>query len=626
MKRMRGGRRKAVRSFFEGLSFNRKLFLLFLIPIVSLAFYVGLIFNSFFRNNLVDLTEKDLKGRAAMMGDVIDSKLNTIIKKVDILSFDSTINKLIHDSPARSSDKTGNVYSIRNRIIEILNVEMIQGVTFEIYTTNRALVEDYYIHDFEGLKNSLSAEELRLLGQGHIVWLPPGSAGAGMLEEKNIRFAVQPNDYLQDGLFVIVVNIPDSMIEGALQNIQSIAANGWACLTDSEGEVLSQWNLAAGNLETVDRLVKLSQTEDLRVNTDNSTAFLSPITLGSNRDVLNLIVAFPEQSIYANANNILMITALILLALILIIFPVTYCLLKNVTGRLYRFIGRLETMNLNGAGDVHLEPIPDDKQDDISRIIRKFNQVILQMNDLIKDRYASRLKMERIEKNLLQAKYDLNKMELSLLQAQIDPHFLYNIFASIKSSLRSRDAADVDAVFDSLVRFYRLTLNNGEEVLKVSQELELTREYIRIQNFIHDGQFTVYEEVDDEVREYGCIKLLLQPVVENALVHAFRNRDRDCVLVITASLKDGCVCFDVSDNGEGIDPETLKGILDRNSRSGFGLRNTIERIRLFFGEKGSVSIQSVPKEGTDVRIVIPAVPCGRINSAGPAAAAAKGGQ
>lgn len=622
MKTAPGGRFGKIRSFFDGLSFDRKLFILFLVPIVSLAFFIGLIFTSFFRNNLVDLTEKDLEGRAGMIGDTIASKLSTILKKVDILSFDSRINKLIHDSPVQPSDKTGNVYSIRNRIVEVLNVEMIQGVTFEIYTTNQALVEDYYIYDFGELKKDLSEEELGLLGQGRIVWLPPGSAGAGMLQEKNIRFAIQPNGYLQNGLFVIVVNVPDGMIEGELRNMQSVAANGWACLTDSGGKILSQWNLSEGNLKTVDQLMKLSRAGELRVNTENSTVFLSPVALGSNRDVLNLIAAFPDRSVYANANNILMIAALIIFGLILIIFPVTYCLLKNVTGRLYRFIGRLEAMNLDGGDEVRVEPIPDDREDDISRIIRKFNQVVVRMNGLIKDRYASRLKMERIEKNLLQAKYDLNKMELSLLQAQIDPHFLYNIFASIKSALRNRDASDVDEIFDSLVRFYRLTLNNGEEVLKVSQELELTEEYVRIQNFIHGGKFTAYYEVDDEVKEYGCIKLLLQPVVENALVHGFRNLDRDRVLTITAGLKDGRVCFDISDNGRGISPEKLKGILDRNGRSGFGLRNTIERIRLFFGEKGGVSIQSVPNEGTDVRIAIPAVPCGRIGPAGPA----KGGQ
>ena len=597
---------KTIRSFIEGLSFKRKLFILFLVPVILLSFFIGLILNSFFRGNFIDLTEKDLEGRVDLTGDNIDSKISTIVKKVDILSFDNSINKLLYRNPIKPSEKTGMVYTVRNRIIEVLNVEMMQGVTFEIYTKNKSLVENYYIYDFDNLRSSLSKLDLENLNNGDIVWLPPGTVLKGILQKKTIRFAIQPNGYMQDGMFVVVVSIPDDMILSELQNLKNISLNGWACITDPGGNILITWNLNSENLDTVNRLLKISQMEKVRVNTGKSIVFLKQINLRSNYDTLNLMVSIPNKNVYENVDKILMITAIIILSLIMVIFPITYHLLKNITGRLYHFINGLEAMNLDSSDEIHMEPILDNKNDDISRIIKKFNRVVVRMNNLIRDKYASKLKIERIEKNFLQAKYDRNVMELSLLQAQIDPHFLCNIFSSIKDSIKCSGTENVDAIFDSLVRFYRLTVNHGKDVLKVSQELELTKEYIQIQNFIHYGKFTVFYEIDEKVKDYGCIKLLLQPIVENALIHGFKSRKSNCILTVTASLSDSNIVFDISDNGEGMAEEKIREITKKNSRSGFGIRNTMDRIRLFFGAKGKVIIQSVPQEGTDVQIIIPA--------------------
>ena len=205
------------------------------------------------------------------------------------------------------------------------------------------------------------------------------------------------------------------------------------------------------------------------------------------------------------------------------------------------------------------------------------------------------------------------KSEFDTLQSQINPHFLYNTLDIIVWMIENEQKNEAVRVVTALARFFRISLSKGKSIIPVRDELEHVRNYLMIQQMRFKNKFTYQIEEEPEVLGLASLKLMLQPLVENAIYHGMEFMDGDGEILVRAGLQDGKLCFLVADNGLGMTEEQVEQILTGqphiSSRrgSGIGVKNVNERIRLYFGEEYGLSIDSEPDEGTRIRICLPAV-------------------
>lgn len=211
------------------------------------------------------------------------------------------------------------------------------------------------------------------------------------------------------------------------------------------------------------------------------------------------------------------------------------------------------------------------------------------------------------------------KTELNALQAQINPHFLYNTLDIIVWMVENEQPREAVKLVTALARFFRISLSGGRNIIPVRDELEHVKNYLMIQEMRYKNKFHYEIQAQPETLELSTIKLMLQPIVENAIYHGMEYMEDSGTILITAERKNGDLEIVVSDNGLGMTPEQAAGLLTgnpirpdtrRKPGSGVGLRNVQSRIHLYFGEQYGLSIDSEPDEGTRVIIRLPAIPYG----------------
>lgn len=204
------------------------------------------------------------------------------------------------------------------------------------------------------------------------------------------------------------------------------------------------------------------------------------------------------------------------------------------------------------------------------------------------------------------------KSEFDTLQSQINPHFLYNTLDIIVWMIENEQKQEAVKVVTALARFFRISLSKGKNIIPVSDELEHVRNYLMIQQMRFKNKFTYVIEAEEDVMELSCLKLLLQPLVENAIYHGMEFMDGDGEIHVRAYREEDDLWFWISDNGLGMTREQVEGLLSEkphvSSRrgSGIGVKNVNERIKLYFGEAYGLAIESEPDEGTVIRIHLPA--------------------
>ena len=204
----------------------------------------------------------------------------------------------------------------------------------------------------------------------------------------------------------------------------------------------------------------------------------------------------------------------------------------------------------------------------------------------------------------------VRRMELNVLQAQIKPHFLYNTLNDIGAlvlSERNREAYEVLKAFSS---YYRKALSKGEEFITLEEELDLVSKYLVIQNVRFSNVFQVQYEVDESLCHVKVPKLILQPLVENAIYHGIRPSKQIGNLLLSVQRgEDGNILLGVRDDGVGMPEEKAAALLEYKAMdgegSGFGLAGTIERLRLYYDNEHAVSIKSEPGRGTSIVIYVP---------------------
>ncbi len=237
-------------------------------------------------------------------------------------------------------------------------------------------------------------------------------------------------------------------------------------------------------------------------------------------------------------------------------------------------------------------------EDEIAVLTRNFNDMTKEIGILIED-------MKRQQENL-------HMIEMQLLQAQINPHFLYNTLDTIVWLAEAKQTEEVVAMVTYLSDFFRTTLSKGKDFITVEEEKLHIESYLKIQHFRYQDTMDYEIAIDEELYEFTIPKLMLQPLIENAICHGIRNKRGKGHIQITGAIDDGEIVFQVIDNGCGMSTDELQKLrnsIEKNESysakdGGFGIVNVNQRIHAYYGENYGVFFESEAGEGTTARVHI----------------------
>ncbi|MDO4272906.1 MAG: sensor histidine kinase [Eubacteriales bacterium] len=304
-----------------------------------------------------------------------------------------------------------------------------------------------------------------------------------------------------------------------------------------------------------------------------------------------IVSVTPMDNFFQNFNRTRMMAVIIIfLSILLMIFANQF-----VAVRIVKPLKRLED-SLQGIG-VDKEPqIYIGGSPEIQHLGETVRSMVEQLRELTDD--------------IVREQEQKRKSELDALQSQINPHFLYNTLDSIMWMVESEKYEDAISMVQALGSLFRISLSKGKNIITVGEELHHAKNYLEIQKFRYKNKFTSYFEIEEGIEKYKTIKLIIQPLVENAIYYGMEYMDGEGEIHIRAYTKDRDLFIEVEDNGLGMPEEQVESLLTDDTRvrskgSGIGLRNVHQRIQLYFGKEYGLEIISEPDEGTMVRIHLP---------------------
>ena len=305
-----------------------------------------------------------------------------------------------------------------------------------------------------------------------------------------------------------------------------------------------------------------------------------------------MILIIPENEYEDQYRFLWLSAALMLGSMIAVIVLMSYLLSGYYVGRLKKLnveMTGLESGNLNANLPITTE------EDEIEEIYHNFNGMVQEVQRLMQEHY--------------QLGKEVKMAEVRALQAQINPHFLYNTLDLINWISMDYGAEEIGTLTWNLARFYRLSLNHGKSLISIGEEVEHVEVYVNIENYHFDNATSLEVDVPEELKSYACLNIILQPFVENAIVHGIAEKPdiESCEIRICARREEQDIVFSVQDDGPGVDvkemqKETQQDI--RTAQHGYGVRNINFRLKLCFGEKYGVTYLESEK-GTHVEIKIP---------------------
>jgi two-component system, sensor histidine kinase YesM len=304
----------------------------------------------------------------------------------------------------------------------------------------------------------------------------------------------------------------------------------------------------------------------------------------------SIVGIFPAENFLGDARGtivrLLVVLAILSVLLGTIIYVITNMLLRRIK-RLVKAMKQVKDNNLDVS-------VPISSMDEFGELAENFNHMTSRIHDLVETVYKIQL-LER-------------EAELKALEAQINPHFLYNTLATISWVARKGSPAEVVRISNSLARFYRLVLSKGGTMITVRDEIDMVRSYLQIQKIRFEEQFDVIYELDESALDCMILKNLLQPLVENALLHGIEPKRAHGLLILRVKRNEECLTLEVTDDGIGMDSRTLADVMagrvERSGGGGYAVKNVIGRLAACYAERHTLDIFSRPGIGTQVIINI----------------------
>ncbi|QJC51106.1 sensor histidine kinase [Paenibacillus albicereus] len=309
--------------------------------------------------------------------------------------------------------------------------------------------------------------------------------------------------------------------------------------------------------------------------------------------------AFPEhrvlQDVYKSRNLV------VYLALPNVIVPTLVILwfTRSLSSRLARILHQMKRVRNHS-----FEPVaPPDYRDEIGQLTREFNRMTLQIKSLIDDVYLADILRKDLE-------IKRNQAQLHALQSQINPHFLFNALETIRMRSLIKKEEETAKIIHNMAKIFRRSLSWDRDWMTVREELELIHCFLEIQKYRFGDKLDYAVEADDEALEWLVPKMSVLPFVENASIHGIEKSKRGGSIRLLFRVEGSALVAEVADDGAGMEAEELeaiRGSLERDEPFGdhVGIQNVYRRLRLYYGERFELRMDSVRRKGTSVRIRLP---------------------
>lgn len=396
---------------------------------------------------------------------------------------------------------------------------------------------------------------------------------------------------------VLLVDMSFGGIEQICKDVD-LSSTGYLYLIDGDGEIIyhpRQQLIYAGLLEE-NNLAAAGYTDGSHQETFGGTRREVTVkTVGYTG--WKLVGVVPSENLWDNYGQLVLFFLFVVLFSVFLLVFVNLRLSEWITApvkKLDRAVKELE----RGSTEVDFDVGGPGEVEHLSHSVRS---MVSTMRHLMDD--------------IIEQEEQKRRSELEVLQSQINPHFLYNTLDSVIWMTENGRTDDAVVMLTSLARFFRISLSRGSSIIPIRDELEHARHYLTIQKMRYKNKFSATITAEDGVESLYTIKLIVQPILENAIYHGMAYADGDGEITVRAFRDGGDVLIEVSDNGPGMPEEVVESLLDPNGPaaaagakgSGIGFRNVHRRIRLTFGADYGLTIFSEPDDGTTVRIRLPAL-------------------
>lgn len=438
--------------------------------------------------------------------------------------------------------------------------------------------------------DALQKPEGPLLTSSHVQHIVSGERPWVITLSRGIRNFSNGGE--KEGVFFIDLNY-SAISELCDQN--TIGTKGYVFILDESGNIVyhPQQQQLYNELQT-ENIALITDTEDDTVRTGTGNKGKLYCISRSNKTGWTVVGCMSVSELLKKSNQAQSIYVLISAILMIVALIFSSFLAKGLTYPIQRLrdsMARVQEGDFNGA-DVEI-----DSENEIGSLTRSFNVMTHRIQELmeqnVKDQEAKR------------------KSELKALQSQINPHFLYNTLDSIIWMAEGKKYEEVVLMTASLARLLRQSISNEDEVVPISREVEYAKGYLTIQKMRYKDKLEFQIDVEPSILNIPLIKLVLQPIIENAIYHGLKYKESKGLLLVKGFMKDGNAVLKVIDDGVGMDEETLAHIYDRHKvnyhSNGVGVYNVQKRLKLYYGENYGITYESEQGVGTTATITIPGI-------------------
>lgn len=576
---------KKLKQKFNGLSF-RNLLILLMVGVTSLLLIlIGTIMVVYFRNYVEEEYKENHDSYMALFSDFLGNEFEVIVDDARSLLENGRFVSIMEDN---QKVRQGSLYFATDEQIQIDrtitnlvdNNEYIRAMLvvsnsgkfrYIAKRGNATMMYEYY-RDNSLLNADWIAVAQEAMGKEVVLsW--------NVLDEEdkdNLSIVKQLiNPATQKGMGYLVITLSPKIITQTLASHGNILENNRYFIVNPKAERgSSRYLVYANNLED-ENLEAIMQ--DYYDGKEATYVYGSHYEEISGWDIVSVI---PKTDLDAATYPIRMFITLCVGLSLLICIPLSSLMVSRINKPLNQMKEAIQAL---AGGDYRPEIAFDDSE------IGKVGQYLLE---------TSRNNLELREK-LITSELNEKEAELLLLQERINPHFLYNTLDAIYFMAVIDEADDVAEMVKCLSEVFRLSLNNGDKLISVGEEMKRIRAYMKIQNMRYQDKFMLEIDVDEEILSCRILTFLLQPVVENAVIHGLEPKVGSGTVSIVGYREQDDVRITIHDNGVGIRDI---GCIE----NGYGIKNIRERIRMYYGEEYDVSIESEPGEGTTVFFRFPA--------------------
>lgn len=567
---------------------------LLLIPLLAITLINYQNFKEMTTSQTIDMNERSLKQSTAFLNYTLAS-LNNII---DALSFDETVQTLLKTGSGYDRTMEGNWFIQRTDILNII---------YNPYTSNE--LQSVQVYPNEGPSSFSQTESFQKLDeQKRKEWndrvdslalfktvLIPSSLFTDSFPH-TISLVKRIADFSSINKYIGLIkgDIPQKVFQSivgqtaALKGSTTLLFNAYDEIIAFTGDTkLAEVQLVNNLLDSHDisldgtfHPVEVHGRSLLLGCTKIDYSDWKLVCIIDNHQVLAAAMAYRKQVTW------------MVLAFFLLSIPLSMYTTKTVTNRIRKLQEHIGKSKEQGF-DI---PPLDNGTDEIGQLTVCYDEMARDLQGLLEEQF--------------QLGYQIKNLEFKVLQSTIDPHFLYNTLDLMSwKALQNNDEGSANLA-KKLSKFYKLSLGHGQTMVPLSQELEHVQAYVEIQNMRFEGKVTLEIRVPQNLLDSTVFKIMLQPIVENAILHGIREKENEQGIIrILARVHNSMLILSVADNGVGMDEEQIKSLLTISEKnSGYGIWNIHERIRLAHGENYGIQFFSKPKRGTVVFIKLPLFP------------------